>query len=92
MATDTTVNSIAKKALEDPKIALAVFEGSGDTLVREAILRDLIQVEDASHFPIQLTQHPYRPGISVDLDRRFEAAQWAALPKENLRRLATDEV
>jgi hypothetical protein len=86
---DLQSTSVAEQALTDPNIALAVFEGSGDTRVREAILRDLLEVDDEASFPIQLTQHPYRPGISIDLQRRFDTEQWAVAPKRNLRRLAT---
>jgi hypothetical protein len=85
-----SATTVAKQALNDGEFAMAVFEGSGNSPVREAILRDLISVQDVAALPIKLTQHPYRPGISVDLERRFSAHDWASLPKEHLRRLATD--
>jgi hypothetical protein len=86
MSTDT----VAKQAIQNGEFAMAVFEGDDNSRVREAILRDLLHAEDTATFPIQLTQHPYRPGVSIDLQRRFDTEVWNSLPKENLHRLAGD--
>ena len=90
MTTQISAITVAKQALHDGEFAMTIFEGDGNSAVREAILRDLISVQEDAVLPIKLTQHPYRPGISVDLERRFSARDWASLPKEHLRQLATE--
>jgi hypothetical protein len=91
MKIQESTSSVASQAVSDGEFAKMIFASDGNTPVREAILRDLLDAADSTTFPIQLTQHPYRPGISADLERRFSVADWAATPKPNLDRLASND-
>lgn len=83
----STTRDMAQQAFSDADVAKQVFDGAEHTQVREAILRDLLTSESSATLPFQLTRHPYRPGISTDLQRRFDPAEWREMPKERLAQL-----
>lgn len=87
----------AQSTLSSEASAKEVLDGSGFDELRAAILQDLAtsrpsatgeQANAYGKFPFHLMQHPYRPGLSVDLNEEFNRVDWASRSHENLAKLA----